>query len=191
MRAWSVANDFILARVAADDPLTLEGIRRVNAIVLGAGGTSSYRAADRWFDGSLCAPFDEIESLLAPMLGAVDERRAADGVLFGAGLLYQWLVSIHPFDDANGRTSRLVTDWFLGLHGYVPLSFAVSFDSFVAVFPTDEPPRSVRRGVEAIVTGVSHTLDVLVRPARKACEASVSSCTERAVVSRLPRTPRP
>jgi len=33
---------------------------------------------------------------------------------------YQRLVSIHPFHDGNGRTTRLVMDWILLKHGYPP-----------------------------------------------------------------------
>ncbi len=35
-----------------------------------------------------------------------------------AGILHFWLVSIHPFADGNGRTSRLVTNLYLGLVDY-------------------------------------------------------------------------
>ena len=30
-------------------------------------------------------------------------------------------ISIHPFQDGNKRTARLVTSWFLGQKGYIPL----------------------------------------------------------------------
>ncbi len=37
-----------------------------------------------------------------------------------AARAYQHLVSIHPFFDANGRTSRAVMDYILMSHGYLP-----------------------------------------------------------------------
>jgi hypothetical protein len=70
-----------------------------------------------FLDGAPCAAPDDIVLLVAPMLADVERRVAVDGVLFGAGLLYGWIVSVHPFSDANGRTARLGVDPLLGLHG--------------------------------------------------------------------------
>jgi len=35
----------------------------------------------------------------------------------------QRLVSIHPFEDGNGRTARLLADWLLQRSGLPPLGF--------------------------------------------------------------------
>ena len=40
-----------------------------------------------------------------------------------AAQVYQRFVSIHPFEEGNGRTSRLLMDWVLQRAGYPPLIF--------------------------------------------------------------------
>jgi Fic family protein len=40
-----------------------------------------------------------------------------------AGKFYQRMASIHPFTDANGRTSRMAADWILQSEGYPPSDF--------------------------------------------------------------------
>ena len=50
--------------------------------------------------------YADIETLLATDL-------SFDEVLFFASLLHLVFVKIHPFEDVNGRTSRLLEKWFL------------------------------------------------------------------------------
>ena len=45
---------------------------------------------------------------------------------------YQWIVSLHPFTNGNGRTARLVADWILLKNGYLPISFPTSHSSHVS-----------------------------------------------------------
>lgn len=51
--------------------------------------------------------YDDLKSLLAAEL-------TVQQVFFYAALLHLVFVKIHPFDDGNGRTSRLIEKWFLG-----------------------------------------------------------------------------
>ena len=39
-----------------------------------------------------------------------------------AGVAHFWFETIHPFDDGNGRTARLLTNTMLMRDGYVPVS---------------------------------------------------------------------
>jgi len=45
---------------------------------------------------------------------------------------HQWLISIHPFSDANGRTTRLVSDFVLKKKGLPPIDYKQ--DPMLAVF---------------------------------------------------------
>ena len=49
--------------------------------------------------------------------------------------------TVHPFDDANGRTTRLVTDWLLARHGYPPAIYPTAFDGFNALIDHDDRSR--------------------------------------------------
>lgn len=54
-----------------------------------------------------------------------------------AAAVYQRLNTIHPFPDANGRTTRLVMDWVLERQGLPPALFANKDQTNVVLFPDD------------------------------------------------------
>jgi len=76
-----------------------------------------------------------------------------------AAQIYQRMVSIHPFPDANGRTARFAMDWVLESHGYPPASFQGEF--FVGTFPNirdkDNPVPGLAE--ERVTDGVLWSLD--------------------------------
>ncbi len=49
---------------------------------------------------------------MSAFLAWVNETDSTDGVL-RAALAHFWLVTIHPFDDGNGRIARAIADWAL------------------------------------------------------------------------------
>ena len=49
---------------------------------------------------------------MARFLAWANDTDRTDGVL-RAGLAHLWLVTIHPFDDGNGRIARAIADWQL------------------------------------------------------------------------------
>lgn len=53
-----------------------------------------------------------LPSEMAAFLDWVNEDRRVDAVL-KAALAHLWFVTIHPFDDGNGRIARAITDWQL------------------------------------------------------------------------------
>lgn len=52
--------------------------------------------------------------------------------IIGTGLLHFQFVSIHPFSDGNGRTTRALTRLYLGLRGY-DLRGSLVLDSYYSV----------------------------------------------------------
>ncbi|MDH3934195.1 MAG: Fic family protein [Chromatiales bacterium] len=55
-------------------------------------------------------PRDQLEQQLAEFLKWFNQPpKALDGLL-RAGIAHLWLVTLHPFDDGNGRVTRAVTD---------------------------------------------------------------------------------
>lgn len=55
------------------------------------------------------------ERLAGEMAAFLDWANGAGGIdpLLRAGLAHLWFVTIHPFDDGNGRIARAITDWAL------------------------------------------------------------------------------
>lgn len=49
-----------------------------------------------------------------------------------AGIAHLWLIMLHPFDDGNGRLSRVVTDYLLSQH-FPSLMQMISFSKQVSL----------------------------------------------------------
>lgn len=73
---------------------------------------------------------------------------------------YQRLLTIHPFPDGNGRTSRLVLDWILELHGLPPATFTSLSDAHT---PRTHNANDVQIEValEKVTGAIERTMDLL------------------------------
>ncbi|MBQ3296639.1 Fic family protein [Candidatus Saccharibacteria bacterium] len=63
-------------------------------------------------------PADMVENDVQALLDWVNDNRAIIPVAIIAGVLHYQLVTIHPFTDGNGRTSRALTMLWLSLNNY-------------------------------------------------------------------------
>lgn len=61
----------------------------------------------------LAPPRDELESRLEAFLGWFNQPPADLDGLVRAGLAHLWFVTLHPFEDGNGRLARAITDMAL------------------------------------------------------------------------------
>lgn len=71
-----------------------------------------------------------------------------------AATTYISVVTIHPFDNGNGRTARLAADRLLLGAGYLPLCFLSPITSHVAQMqggPVRDPARAVNLVLEAVL----------------------------------------
>lgn len=82
-------------------------LRNSNMFVTTAGGRIEYVAASPFAVTSEMEKFYHDLNLLIHMKLSVQE------VFFFASLLHLVFVKIHPFEDGNGRTARLIEKWFL------------------------------------------------------------------------------
>ena len=82
-------------------------IRTGNMYVTTTDGRIEYVAASPYgLENEMQKLYDDLETLLEIDLTVQD-------VFFFAALIHLIFVKIHPFDDGNGRTSRLIEKWFL------------------------------------------------------------------------------
>lgn len=82
-------------------------IRTGNMYVTTQDGRIEYVAA---------SPFvvkDELEKLFTDIESLLKVELTVQEVFFFASLIHLVFVKIHPFDDGNGRSSRLIEKWFL------------------------------------------------------------------------------
>ncbi|MDO5616773.1 MAG: Fic family protein [Cruoricaptor ignavus] len=89
----------------------LQGVyRQTNMVVMTDDGKIEYIAANpSLVTDEMEIFFNEIEELL-------QEKLKIEEVFFFASLLHLMFVKIHPMNDGNGRTARLIEKWFLAQH---------------------------------------------------------------------------
>jgi Fic family protein len=89
-------------------PSTLQGFIRTNPMfVVNSDDRIDYVAAEPGkLNEELKKLFDDIETLLVEDLSNAE-------ILFFASYIHLTFVKIHPFQDGNGRSARLLEKWFL------------------------------------------------------------------------------
>jgi hypothetical protein len=92
------------------------------------------------------------------VFAAVRERRSESAPLVAA-MFDQRMISIHPYMDANGRTTRLMTDWLLAREGFPPALATNAAPSSVLLW---ENPRVARDAhLEHITEGMRHAVQLV------------------------------
>ena len=82
-------------------------VRTGNMFVTTTDGRIEYVAASPF------AVKDELEKLYNDLDNLLKMKLTVQEVFFFASLLHLVFVKIHPFDDGNGRSARLIEKWFL------------------------------------------------------------------------------
>jgi len=161
--------------VRAGEPLTLERIQELNRVLgrglhhnratPGALRTDGYAMA-----GVPTKSYPDGEDVAAAMDEFFEWYQAAEASgmqpIELAARTYQRLVSVHPFPDGNGRTSRLVMDYVLRSNGLPP---AALDDVNVAAFGLERVAgiqglsTTPTEAVTKVTEGVERSLELLAR----------------------------
>lgn len=80
--------------------------------------------------------------------------------ILAAAEVYQWIVTLHFFEDANGRLARLSADYILLSAGLPPLSFENDAAGFVSALAEPEF-YNVDDAVARILDGIQHSIEIL------------------------------
>ena len=60
--------------------------------------------------------YSEVPKLLNELIGYINS--STDHPIIKAAVIHYQLVTIHPFEDGNGRTARIISNYYLSLNGY-------------------------------------------------------------------------
>jgi hypothetical protein len=138
---WQAAVARTAQSLASREPLALPMLEAWNRLLLGNHDTAVLRIVEQSLVGRRLLAVAEVPAALrdfeAHVLGPGEEH-----AVVRASRIYQWLISIHPFTNANGRTARLAADYVLIEAGYLPTVFPSPLSFSVALFP--DRPRQVR-----------------------------------------------
>lgn len=127
-RRWDAANEEIARAIAGAEPTSVSLASRLHA-ALGAGSSETRRERIFTADEEYLSPHS-----VAPALARLDVALAAARDPFDRAFrAYVGVVTIHPFENGNGRAARLLADHALLSGEWLPLCFASPIASHVAM----------------------------------------------------------
>ena len=121
------AYDFVEEIAKGNQPLGERELLEIHAMVyskLGERNTvGRYRNVDVWITGSAHTPPSsfQVRELMVDFFAWANQAIETLHPVQYAALLHEKLVTIHPFIDGNGRTARLLLNFALIRHGYLPI----------------------------------------------------------------------
>jgi hypothetical protein len=157
-RAWASANALVITFVSSGTALGLDEVGALNAAVLGKSGVSLLRQGPVSMGPRQAPNHEDLDALLAPMFRRVEARERDLHPVAAAALFYQWIVSVHPYADGNGRTGRLCADWVLAAAGYPPMSFPTSTTGLITLFPDPQHHVPVAPSIRVVIAAIQHSL---------------------------------
>lgn len=131
LESWQRANEYIAEKIRAEESPTLQSILEINALLRNLP-TGSIRKQAVYVGIQQACPVGELTESLQRLEAEI--LMGTSDTFSKAALAQYWLISLHPFEDANGRTAVMLADWILGMGGYLPMSFDSKLDALVAIF---------------------------------------------------------
>ncbi len=120
------AYQYVKSCIEQKHPLEEKIVKDIHAILMEniiTGG--AYRNVDVYISGASHTPPSPYEMYRQVKAFYMDlQERNTDNVIELAAWTHAEFVRIHPFADGNGRTSRLIMNYQLMAHGFLPVSIA-------------------------------------------------------------------
>ena len=117
------AIDYIKDLVKEKEPLSKRVLLDIHHLILkniDNENAGRYRNVDVMISGSAHKPptFLQVENLMEEYVNFYEENKSTLNPVILSAEIHERLVTIHPFIDGNGRTSRLVMNLILLQHGF-------------------------------------------------------------------------
>lgn len=196
VRNYFAALNFLEEKLSLKEPFSLELILDVQAIVEKGAPKEMTGLRGAMPPGYLFAVYDsqsgnadyippeytDIPPLLDELVEYVNSTD--DHPLIIAAIVHYQLVTIHPFEDGNGRTARLMSGYILDYYGY-GFNGIGSLEEYFA-YDADEYYRSLQMGLPALYyagrdnpphpeTWINYFLRMMELYSKKVCELSKAS----------------
>ena len=199
VRNYYLALNLLEEKLKKKEPFSKELILKVQAMVekgaskekIGLRGVMPPGVLFAVYDSETGTPeyippeYSDIPVLLDELVEYVNTTD--DHPLIVAAVVHYQLVTIHPFEDGNGRTARLMSGYILDLNGY-GFNGIGSLEEYFAYDP-DEYYSSLQMGLPALYYSgrenpphpeiwINYFLRMMELYSKKACELSLSSATD-------------
>lgn len=200
VRNYYRALEFLDRQLEKKTPFSKELILAVQRIVVDGESTEKIGIRGPMPSGVLFAVYDEstgqpeyippqasdLEPLMDELVDYV--TNSSDHPLVKAGVVHYQLVTIHPFEDGNGRTARLMSDYLISLGGYA-FNRIGSLEEYFA-YDIDEYYRALQMDLPAVYYDgrenpphpeiwIAYFLRMVVLHATRAVELATASAQER------------
>lgn len=167
LKGWVAANSYVSQKVVegGTPTPTPADIFHINSLMT-ENPQATVRSVDI-FIGShkACAPA-HLSKFLSYFYENILPANEQTHPLISAALTRYWLVSLHPFEDGNGRTSVMICDWLLLSKNYLPLSFERQLDAVIATFQngrtTATPGQAVIKSLKSVLHSYQRLLNTKV-----------------------------
>lgn len=134
---WVEANAFVENQVRQTQLPTWDLICQINALLNQKENDQVVRSTQVYIGPWAASHPDQLNDhidFLKQKISNIEHLSQNQHPLIVAALIQYWVVSVHPFSDANGRTSILVSDWIHLYFNYFPQVFLVKRDAIVGYF---------------------------------------------------------
>jgi len=126
---WNLANQYLTKKIEHFEFPEWKDIVKINYIL--NPKNEGQQRTERVYIGQYEAlPPALLEEALNFFKSEILQKSDMHPILLAARVRY-WLVTLHPFPDANGRTSNLVCDWILSFYSYWPMTFSTKLDNHI------------------------------------------------------------
>ena len=129
IRNYYLAIEFLEYKLKNSEPISLKLILDVQKLICAGESSEKIGLRNEMPPGFLFAVWNsdgtpayippearDIRTLLNELITYIDESE--DHPLIKAAIIHYQLVTIHPFEDGNGRTARIISSYYLSLNGY-------------------------------------------------------------------------
>ena len=152
-KRWFFANQTILANIKSNHPPTSDRLLHLNQI-LGESIRTKSLFKTPGFD-----PID-IYQALSYFDTWLETAKTIFPPIVLSTLATTYLLTVHPFNNANGRTARLLTDWMLAREGYPFPSFLNKTRAFHCK-ASNAWDTSYKEAIKALISAMHISLDLL------------------------------
>ncbi|KYG61025.1 hypothetical protein AZI85_08675 [Bdellovibrio bacteriovorus] len=164
VETWQQANSYIAEKIQTNQAPTWQDILNLNALLTNQV-KSEIRTKPVYLGPFEACPPEELTSSLQYFENHILQNKDQLHPLIATALCQYWLVSLHPFEDGNGRTSVVLSDWLLGLHGYLPMSFDTKIDGLIATLSNDRVSATPGNAVIKLITNVQRSYRLVLNDA--------------------------
>lgn len=159
MTKWQRAQKHIENWLEYNKKITLEDIINLNNL-LSASQSVGFRKRDIYTPMIKHVEPRDLDAIMQYFY-AFFQKSSSQGGIKQAFVCRYWICSIHPFADANGRTSQLMADYILLQNGFVPQAYVSLLESLIIADPINKSYMTPHQAFKKFAYSIINAYDIL------------------------------